>query len=317
MKNYFLLAFLFATQLLLAQSKDKKIFLDSLWNQTNEGNHKYYRITTDYYLNKKGYQITDFYLNGQIKNQGSYEDKDGNGRIGQHKEYYSSGRLKTEKNYAADNRPSGPFNSFYENGNKEIEGEYVKIKTDVVEEHSILKVISYWDENGTQRIIEGNGTMIEKSEKETSRGKLVNGFKEGTWIGTNPSKKVQFVDKYESGIFIAGVSKDSTNTEFGYLEINKMPAFKTGLMDFYKYVGKNFNKPDTETIKGKLITEFTIGTEGQIQDVKIIKGLRKDLDIEAIRLIMSTDNSWNPGEYRGIKTEIKNTFPIVIDIKVN
>lgn len=317
MKNYFLLAFLFATQLFFAQLKDKKVFLDSLFSETTEGNHKYYRIVTDYNLNKEQYEVADYYLNGQVKSQGLFKDKDVYNRIGQHKEYYQSGKLKTDKNYDTDSQPTGVFYSLYENGNTEIDGRYVKIKTDVVKEHSILKIISYWDENGTQKVIEGNGSMIEKSDNETSRGKLVNGFKDGTWIGTNPSKKIQFVDKYESGIFIAGVSKDSTNTEFGYLEVNKMPEFKTGQMDFYKYVGKNYNKPDISSIKGRLIVEFTIGTEGQIEDVKITKSLRKDLDIEAIRLIMSTNNLWNSGEYRGIKTSIKNSLPILIDIKVN
>ncbi len=205
MKNYLFIIFSLFTSSLFAQDiNDKKVFLDSLSKETTEGNHKYYRIIKDYNLEKEEYKVLDYYLNNQLKAEGLFKSKYQSTAIGEHKEYYESGSLKSVTNHSENKLLSDPFYSLYENGNKEIEGEYVKIKKDNTKEELILKIKSFWDENKTQKVIDGNGFMIEKNEFETSSGKIKDGFKDGIWIGNNIRYKIKFTDykNYQSVFYL-------------------------------------------------------------------------------------------------------------------
>lgn len=325
MKKILTLAFILATTLLFGQSKnDKKIYLDSLGHVTTEGNHKYYRIIKSeniLQLMLPNNEYTDYYLDGQIKTEVVFNHEGGSRKNGTEKEYYASGKLKSQTNLNNAHQQFGMFYSLYENGNKEIEGEFVKIKTDVVKEHIVLKILSYWDENGNQKVIDGNGLMIEKGKKidESSRGKVLNGLKTGIWTGFNSTHKIQFADQYESGIFIAGVSKDINNNEHTYLELDKLPGFRDeGMTGFTKFVQKNYVMPELEdTVKGRVFIEFSVDADSKVSDVKIMRGLHKKVDREAVRLIHYSSGLWTPGEYRGVKTKVRFTLPIVIDVEVN
>ena len=316
MKNHLFIIFSLFTFSLFAQDKnDKKIFLDSLSKETTEGNHLFYRITKDYNTKKEIYSVTDYYLNNHIKSEELYYNKTGL-PFGEHKKFYQSGKLKSNINYSIDDLWA--YSSFYENGNKEIEGEFVKIVEGNYTEE-VLKINSYWDEYNTQKVVNGNGFMIKRGEFESSRGEIKGGFKNGIWRGTDLKYKIQYVEKYELGKFKGGVSRDFQNIEYAYLGINKQPEFAEGMLKFYEYVKKNYNVPyrDIEkSVKGKVFTSFTVGAEGQIQDVKILRGLTPELDLEAVRLINSTDKPglWLPAEYRGIKTKASFALPINIEI---
>lgn len=321
MKKKLILAFLLVSKLLLGQTQDyKKIYLDSLGHETTTENYKYYRIIKDYNLTKEKYEVTDYYKDGQIKCEKTCRNKEGYSQIGSEKEYYPSGKLKSHKNFNFDFEPYGAFYSLYENGHKAIEGDYVKLKTDAVEEHVVLRITSYWDENGMQKVIEGNGFMIDKDEYniESARGKLENGLKTGIWTGFNSKHKLQFADQYHSGIFIGGVSKDADNIEFSYLEIDKQPEFKGGSLEFMKFIQKNYKTPDTnKDVKGRIFLEFTVNLEGNISGVKIVRGLDEKFDKEAVRMIYNSSNVglWTPGEYRGKRVDIKYMLPIMIDVR--
>jgi hypothetical protein len=318
MKKYnFIIFSLFTSSLFAQDNNDKKIFLDSLNQETTEESYKYYRIIKDYALEKDKYEIVDYYLNNHIKHQGFSHSKSGRLKIGQHKEFYESGNLKSVTNYNNENNnPTGNYFSLYENGKKEIDGEYTQITKDNLNKESVIKIISYWDENENQKIVEGNGFMIERGEFENSRGEIKGGFKDGIWKGIDLRYKIQFVEKYELGKFMGGVSRDALNIEFGYLEINKPPEFIGGMHAFGMYIAHNYKTPSIQkSIKGKIFLGFTIGVGGEIEDIKIIQSLETDLDTEAIRLIKTTSNLWTPGEYRGIKQKIKFSLPINLNFQ--
>ncbi len=317
MKNRLFIIFsLFASSVFAQDNNDKKVFLDSLSKETTEGNHKYYRIIKNYSLQKDEYEIVDYYLNNQIKAEGLFKSKYKSAAMGEYKEYYQSGKLKSVTNYSTKNSQTDTFYSLYENGNREIEGEYVKIKKDNAREESTLKISSFWDENRIQKVINGNGFMIEKKEFETSSGKIKDGFKDGIWTGNNLTYKIQFTDEYESRNLTKGLSRDVNNKEFNYSKIEIIPEFPGGMMGFSKYVQKKYKTPDVKkNIKGRILLRFLINANGKVDDVLILESLEKDCDNEAIKLINSTDGLWISGEYRGIKINFTYILPIMLDIR--
>ncbi len=63
-------------------------------------------------------------------------------------------------------------------------------------------------------------------------------------------------------------------------------SFPGGNDSLFAFISSNFNKLIPDTCKhGKVYVRFTIDTSGFVKDIKILRGLCKPLDDEAIRLI--------------------------------
>lgn len=64
---------------------------------------------------------------------------------------------------------------------------------------------------------------------------------------------------------------------------------------------------------GRVMLSFTIGTDGKVSDVKVLRGVHEKLDAEALRIIsMSPD--WTPGQHEGKNVPVSFTIPIVFKI---
>lgn len=60
------------------------------------------------------------------------------------------------------------------------------------------------------------------------------------------------------------------------------------MKEIMKHVKKNFRYPEIakeQGIEGRVICEFTIGIDGIIKDINIVRGIHKSLDNEAIRIV--------------------------------
>ena len=62
-------------------------------------------------------------------------------------------------------------------------------------------------------------------------------------------------------------------------------------------------------ISGKVYVEFTIDTDGSVNDVKLLRGVDPLLDNEAIRVIKSSPK-WTPGKQKGKPVKVKYQFPV-------
>jgi len=74
-----------------------------------------------------------------------------------------------------------------------------------------------------------------------------------------------------------------------------------GYENMMKFIKENIQNPISKKslkINGSVIVEFVIEKDGSISNVKILYGLRPDLDAEAIRVISMMPN-WKPAEHQG------------------
>lgn len=69
-------------------------------------------------------------------------------------------------------------------------------------------------------------------------------------------------------------------------------------------------------IGGTVYINFVIDTTGRPKNIRIIKGLRADLDTEAIR-ILRVPPQWIPAECRGTKVSLPLTIPITFNPSKN
>lgn len=304
------LLFLFVPKLAISQASsiDRKIFLDSTWNETTSENYKYYRIIKDYYSDKELYVINDYYKTGVLQMEGTSKTKDDISKEGEFIFYYENGNKKAVTNYIK-SLPNGKCSEWYENGNKKLEGEYIENEKTFFGE---LKVLQYWNSKQIQTVVDGNGDYEEISEFFFASGKIKEGFKEGHWEGYDKKMGYTFNENYEDKKLISGVSIDSSKVSRNYKILEIKPVPKKGYEDFYKYVGKKFKIPNMpKGAGGKIYLKFIVDKEGQIIEPKIIKGIGYGADEEAIRVV-STYKNFAPGEIRGIKVRCTFSLPISI-----
>ncbi|GGA83710.1 hypothetical protein GCM10008015_25700 [Flavobacterium palustre] len=291
---------------LFAQDNKNKVFhLDSLHNFTTEQDYKYTRIVEDYNFKKDAYVVTEYYLSGKISMSAVTKNKNSLKFEGLRTDYYENGNKKQESNYI-DNRLNGKQISWYENNIKKSEKEII---WDTKNKTSETNVIAFWNPEGKQTVIDGNGQVEESDEDSFEKGEIKDGKKDGVWIGKNLKEKISYSEIYKNGNLTSGISSDENNNKFPYKKITEKPTPAKGMDDFYIFIGKNLRTPQNENIDGRILTKFIINKNGNITDIEIVKSLREDLDKQAIKII-SQYGSWIPGKKRGIPRIETFTLPI-------
>jgi hypothetical protein len=309
--NLHIVSFLLIPILLFSQtSKSAKIFLDSTWNETTEANHKYYRIIKDYYSNKESYTVCDYYKSGVLQMTGTSKVKDRLQKEGQFIYYYENGNKESMASYTNGSQ-TGKQYDWYQNGQRKSETEYY---IDNNTRSPSYKIIQFWDINGIQKIIDGNGEYETKTDNFYETGKMANGLKQGIWEGNIKSLNLNYKENYDHGTLILGVTTDSQNIKYEYTLASTIPGPKKGLKHFYQYFGANFkisNEAVKYNITGNMAFHFNIEGDGNIAEIKVVKGLGYGLDEEAIRIIKNY-KGWEPAKSRGIGYKVQYYIPITI-----
>lgn len=101
-----------------------------------------------------------------------------------------------------------------------------------------------------------------------------------------------------------------------FVIVEKMPEPVGGYAKFYKVLNKNMKYPAQARrtgTKGRVFVEFTVQENGELNDIRVIKGIGVGCDEEAMRVIALT--KWNAGKQRGRPVKVKMVQPIIFDLK--
>ncbi len=104
---------------------------------------------------------------------------------------------------------------------------------------------------------------------------------------------------------------EEDNNIYNTAGIEVKPDFPGGIEKFYKYVGKNYQVPEEEGLKGKVFVSFVVEKDGSLTDIKVIRDIGYGTGKEAIRVLRSCPK-WNPGEQNGKKVRVLYSLPINI-----
>ena len=97
-----------------------------------------------------------------------------------------------------------------------------------------------------------------------------------------------------------------------YQVTEEMPEFPGGMKALMDYFSANVKYPEAAKkagISGRVTTQFVVGEDGVIRDVKVLRGVSPELDAEAIR-VMSSMPKWNPGKQDGKAVAVRYTVPV-------
>lgn len=92
----------------------------------------------------------------------------------------------------------------------------------------------------------------------------------------------------------------------------KMPEFPGGEAEMLKYLRKNIKYPGlalSENITGTVYLSFIINTEGQVSQIKVLKGIGGGCEEEAMRVVKSMP-AWEPGRQNGNPVNVQLTLPV-------
>ncbi len=102
------------------------------------------------------------------------------------------------------------------------------------------------------------------------------------------------------------------NSEVFFI-VEDMPDFQGGGQDaFRRYIAENLRYPQAAAengIEGRVFVQFTVMSDGTVQNATIVRGINPSLDREALRVVMSSPR-WTPGRQRGQPVNVAFTFPI-------
>ncbi len=105
----------------------------------------------------------------------------------------------------------------------------------------------------------------------------------------------------------------STEESDIYFVVEDMPDFQGGgQIAFRDYITENLNYPENaikKNIEGRVFVQFVVTAEGNVDDVKIVRGIDPLLDQEALRVTMASPK-WTPGRQNGKPVSVVFTYPI-------
>lgn len=86
---------------------------------------------------------------------------------------------------------------------------------------------------------------------------------------------------------------------------------------FSEWVNSHLKYPEDAKAageQGRVTLQFTIGADGVVSNVKILRGVSESLDAEALRVVSSSPD-WGPGKVNGKPVPVTFTFPVVFKLK--
>jgi TonB family protein len=109
-------------------------------------------------------------------------------------------------------------------------------------------------------------------------------------------------DKDQKGVFVV---------------VEQMPEFPGGILALRRFLAMGIVYPaeaQKDTIQGNVFVSFVINTQGKVENVKVVKGVHRSLDAEALRVV-STMPDWKPAKQHGVAVNVAYTIPIEFALK--
>ena len=94
--------------------------------------------------------------------------------------------------------------------------------------------------------------------------------------------------------------------------IDPMPEFPGGIEKLREFLSENISYPGSarkDSVEGKVFVLFLIDKKGKAQNFQVKKGVRTDLNNEALRVVKKMPR-WKPGEQNGKPVPVWYTIPI-------
>lgn len=105
---------------------------------------------------------------------------------------------------------------------------------------------------------------------------------------------------------------------FDFYAVEEKPSFNGGdANDFSRWVNSNIVYPTVASdngVQGRVVLQFTVGADGKVGNVKVVRSVDPSLDAEAVRVV-SKSPKWTPGRQRDRAVRVTYTFPVIFRLQ--
>ncbi len=102
-----------------------------------------------------------------------------------------------------------------------------------------------------------------------------------------------------------------------YYVAQEMPSFPGGDRELLKYLNTNLKYPTSAKqarISGTVYLKFIIERNGELSQIKVLRGINSECDDEAIRVLKASPK-WNPGMHKGKAVKVQYHLPVKFALK--
>ncbi|MCM1336177.1 MAG: energy transducer TonB [Candidatus Amulumruptor caecigallinarius] len=95
-------------------------------------------------------------------------------------------------------------------------------------------------------------------------------------------------------------------------QVDEEPAFPGGERGLLRFINEERRYPDAAYeagISGRVLCSFTIGEDGAVSDIRVVRSVEQTLDREAVRII-SRMPRWSPAHVEGEAVSVTYFLPI-------
>lgn len=99
--------------------------------------------------------------------------------------------------------------------------------------------------------------------------------------------------------------------------VEQQASFPGGTTALMKWLNNNLRYPELaqqNNVQGKVIVKFTVEKDGSISNPTVVRGVDKDLDREAIRVVRKMPK-WSPGKNNGVAVRSYFTLPVTFRLQ--
>ncbi|RRB03739.1 energy transducer TonB [Larkinella rosea] len=185
-----------------------------------------------------------------------------------------------------------------------------------------FQVLSQWDSLGRPTVVNGAGQATFESRRSKSRflesGAVKQGLKDGEWTGRRSDGYLEYRETYDMGKCLSGKFYAENGEVLTYTEPEIMPDFKGGRTALGRFLATTMRYPPEAArakLQGRVFVSFVIDKEGNVENVKVLKGIGASADEEAVRVVKATSGQWIPGVERGRNVKVRFNLPINFELE--
>lgn len=101
---------------------------------------------------------------------------------------------------------------------------------------------------------------------------------------------------------------DASSQENAKTVVEVMPSYPGGEQKLFEYLTQNIKRP-AGSMRGTVYVNFLINKKGKVLFPYVTRGVNKECDKEALRLIRNMP-AWNPGKEKGKTVYVRSNLPV-------
>lgn len=108
---------------------------------------------------------------------------------------------------------------------------------------------------------------------------------------------------------VTPLEPDSTRV---LMVVEEMPEFPGGMPALSAYMSEHLKYPKEARelrVEGLVLLQFIVEKDGSIGDIKVIRGIGRGCDEEAVRVVQQLP-TWKPGQHSGKPVRVQFSLPI-------